>query len=271
MKTLENHTLLYDEDCPLCTVYTSGFIKSKMLDSNGRKPFSELQNDKQANVDMKRAINEIALVNTKDNTVTYGIDSLLKVIGTSFPIIEKIGHQAPVHYMLSKLYSFISYNRKVIVPSNKERETSCVPDFNYRYRFLYIIFTILITTVVLFEFSNSITMLSASSIQREFIITLGQIILQYLFLTKVTTEKYINYIGNLMTVSLIGSILLMLLLGLNMILKLPQNAVFIGFGLTVLFMFFEHKRRVEILKLPMYLSYTWVLYRIIVLLIILNT
>ena len=37
MKTLENQTLLYDEDCPLCSVYTTGFIKNGMLDVNGRK------------------------------------------------------------------------------------------------------------------------------------------------------------------------------------------------------------------------------------------
>lgn len=36
MKTLQNQTLLYDEDCPLCQVYTTGFIKAKMLDENGR-------------------------------------------------------------------------------------------------------------------------------------------------------------------------------------------------------------------------------------------
>jgi hypothetical protein len=35
MKTLTNQTLLYDEDYPLCRVYTSGFIKAGMLGQNG--------------------------------------------------------------------------------------------------------------------------------------------------------------------------------------------------------------------------------------------
>ena len=47
MKTLENHTLLYDEDCPLCQVYSSGFIKTGMLDQNGRQPFSTLSSETQ--------------------------------------------------------------------------------------------------------------------------------------------------------------------------------------------------------------------------------
>jgi predicted DCC family thiol-disulfide oxidoreductase YuxK len=37
MKTLENHTLFYDKDCPMCNIYTARFIKTKMLDANGRK------------------------------------------------------------------------------------------------------------------------------------------------------------------------------------------------------------------------------------------
>ena len=36
MKTLENQTLLFDEDCPLCRIYTSRFIKAGMLDENGK-------------------------------------------------------------------------------------------------------------------------------------------------------------------------------------------------------------------------------------------
>jgi predicted DCC family thiol-disulfide oxidoreductase YuxK len=45
MKTLENHTLLYDEDCSLCKVYTTGFIKTGMLDQNGRQAYSTISNE----------------------------------------------------------------------------------------------------------------------------------------------------------------------------------------------------------------------------------
>jgi hypothetical protein len=37
----------------------------------------------------------------------------------------------------------------------------------------------------------------------------------------------------------------------------------------VLLMFFEHKRRVAKLAMPVFISYTWVLYRVIILLFIL--
>ena len=69
MKTLENQTLLYDEDCPLCSVYTTSFIKSGMLDQNGRKPYCQLAPEDQSFVDIKRATNEIALVDNENKTV----------------------------------------------------------------------------------------------------------------------------------------------------------------------------------------------------------
>ena len=40
MKTLEDQTLLYNEDCLLCRAYTLGFIKAGMLDENGKKSYS---------------------------------------------------------------------------------------------------------------------------------------------------------------------------------------------------------------------------------------
>ena len=42
MKTLENHTLLYDKDCPMCEVYSSTFIKCGMLEKDGRENFSQM-------------------------------------------------------------------------------------------------------------------------------------------------------------------------------------------------------------------------------------
>lgn len=272
MKTLINQTLLYDEECPLCQVYTSGFIKAKMLDKSGRKPFNHLSKEELNFVDVNRATNEIALIDNKNKTVIYGIDSLLKVIGNSFPFIEKIGYIRPIHFLLRKLYSFISYNRKVVIPrkANKNVKLSCIPDFNTKYRILYILFSILITTLVLFKFSNLVLLLPESTFGRELILTLGQILFQSAFLIKQKKESTLNYIGNLMTVSLMGSLILIPLLIINSITNLATPIILIWFGTIVLIMFLEHFRRIKTLELPSYLSYTWAIYRIIALLIILN-
>lgn len=272
MKTLQNQTLLYDEDCPLCQVYTSGFIKAKMLDENGRKSYCELNATEQSLVDVNRVANEIALIDNQNQTVIYGIDSLLKVIGFSFPLIEKIGNIKPIKFLLKKLYSFISYNRKVIIPSkiNKEIKRQCIPDFNYKYRFLFIGFATVVTTIVLFNYSNLILGLPKTDMTRELLITLGQIIFQSLFILKLDKQMILNYTGNLMTISLMGSFLLLPILGFAQALNIPQSIILVWFAITILIMFMEHYRRIKILELPTYLCFTWVLYRVIVLSLILN-
>lgn len=272
MKTLENQTLLYDENCPLCNLYTSGFVKSGMLDKNGRKSYCQLSEEEQSFVDLKRAPNEIALVNNTTKTVVYGIDSLLKVIGFSFPWIEKLGTIKPIHFILTKVYSFVSYNRKVIIPGNvkEDNKLQCTPDFNYKYRFVFIGFALTITTFVLFGFSNLIPSLPKTSIFREIILAFGQIVFQSLFLLKRDKETIINYAGNLMTISLMGSLILVPILILNQFANLPQFLILGWFVITVFIMFAEHFRRVKVLKLPFYLCFTWILYRIIALLFILN-
>ncbi|WP_179008743.1 DCC1-like thiol-disulfide oxidoreductase family protein [Winogradskyella forsetii] len=272
MKTLQNQTLLYDKDCPLCNVYTRGFIKAKMLDSNGRKAYCDLNNDEQHFIDLQRATNEIALFDTNNKTVIYGIDSLLRVIGNSMPWVEKIGNLKPVKLGLKKLYSFISFNRKVIIPNKEDssQKLQCVPDFNYKYRYIYILIATLITSLVLFNFSRMISIIPESNFLRECLIALGQIGFQALFISKLKSDKQINYLGNLMTVSLMGSLFLIPVLIINSFFVIPEIALLAWFGLTVTLMLLEHLRRVKILELPKYLSATWLLYRVVVLLLILS-
>jgi hypothetical protein len=274
MRTLEHHTLLYDENCPLCQVYTSGFIKTGMLDKNGRQPFNSISNKDQNFIDISRASNEIALVDNQNKTVTYGIDSLLKVIGYRFPLIENIGKFRPMNVLLRKLYSFISYNRKVIIPNkeNTSNQLQCIPSFNVKYRLLYILFSVIITMFTLFHFSKTISTLPQGSLTREGLITLGQLLFQGMLIYKLDKKTILNYFGNLMTISLMGSLLLIPLLIINSIIQIHETIVLLWFGITVFIMFIEHFRRIKLLKLPSFLSYTWVVYRILILLtiIILN-
>ncbi|MGB3608067.1 MAG: hypothetical protein WA775_03755 [Psychroserpens sp.] len=272
MKTLENHTLIYYKDCPLCQVYTSGFITTGLLDQNGRKSFSTISLEEQDFIDVNRASNEIALVNNTNKTVVYGIDSLLKVIGIRFPIIEGIGRTRPIKFILRRLYSFISYNRKVIIPSKVEpsEPLQCLPSFNTKYRLLYLLFASIITMLTLFQFSKNISLFPQGQLLREAGITIGQLLFQGLLIYKLDKKTVINYFGNLMTISLMGSLMLIGILILNWFVAMSETLFLIGFGTTVIVMFLEHFRRIKLLKLPSYLSYTWVLYRVLVALLILN-
>ncbi|CAH0334766.1 hypothetical protein FVB9288_00372 [Flavobacterium sp. CECT 9288] len=131
-------------------------------------------------------------------------------------------------------------------------------------------FATTITTFVLYNFSDSISILPNSTITRELILVFGQIVFQSLFLIKFDKKIILNYIGNLMTVSLMGSLSLLPISILNLIFNVSDSLTLGWFGITVLLMFVEHSRRIKLLELPFYLSITWVIYRIIALVIILN-
>nr|WP_322625212.1 hypothetical protein [uncultured Flavobacterium sp.] len=270
MKTLKQQTLVYDKDCPLCRAYTAGFVKTGMLDENGRLPYADLNTDTCTFVDADRARNEIALIDHKSKTVTYGIDSLLKVLGHSMPIVEKLGKTKPMYFILKKLYSFVSYNRKVIIPSGKSNtEVRCIPDFNLKYRIAYIVFAGLLTALALYRFSQLMNYgMAILPFYFELIFAFAQIPFQKLLLIKENRETQFEYFGNLMTVSLFGSLLLGVGMIAETIVTIPVESHTLWFLITATIMFFEHLRRVTLLQLPARLCISWLGYRFLILLFI---
>lgn len=267
MKTLRNHTLIYDNECPMCNIYSKGFTKCGMLDENGREAFTELSSKNKILIDFHRAKNEIALVDHNENRVVYGLDSLLLIIGNSFPLLEKIARIQPLHWFFKKLYSFVSYNRKQIIPSAKDQtEEACVPDFNLKYRLAYMTFVVIFSGYILSLFSAKVGVGLNHNFWREFTICIGQIVWQTVFLKSYLKGNIWNYLGNMMTVSLIGTLLLIPALCLNL------NAMFsvIYFGTVVVIMFLEHIRRCRILKLNFLPTLSWILFRIIVLAVLIQ-
>ena len=265
MKTLQNHTLIYDNECPMCNIYSKGFIKAGMLDEKGREAFTELSFKNKNLIDFTRAKNEIALVDHNKNEVIYGVDSLLLIIGNSFPLLEKIARIQPLHWFFKKLYSFVSYNRKQIIPSGKDQtEQSCVPDFNLKYRLTYIAFVVLFSSYILSLFTAKLGLNLGQNFLREFAVCIGQIVWQTIFLKVYLKEKIWDYLGNMMTVSLIGTLLLVPALFLN----LSLNFSIAYFGIVVFIMFLEHLRRCKILKLNFLPTISWMTYRVLILILL---
>lgn len=263
MKTLKKHTLIYDSECPMCNLYSKGFIAAGMLDGQGREAFTELSVETKDRIDVSRAKNEIALVDHDKNKVTYGLDSLLLIIGSSFPILEKTARIKPLYWFFKKLYSFVSYNRKQIIPSkNDYGANACKPDFNLKYRMAYLVFVAVFSGCILSLFSEKLGL--NRNFFREAGICAGQILWQAFFLKFYLKEKLWDYLGNMMTVSLIGTLLL--IPGLFM--DLNVTAAFIYFGTVVTAMFFEHIRRCKIVGLNLLPTLSWTLFRMTVLAVI---
>lgn len=273
MKTLNNNILLYDSSCPLCRVYSQGFIAAGMLDQHGRMDYSQRSPEISQLIDADRARNEIALVNVEEKSVKYGIHSLFLIISNSLPALSILFNSRKFTWVMKKIYAFVSYNRRVIIcGTDPENPNACNPDFNLNYRIAYLIFTILVSSFILMNFSpilnNYIPFPQGGT--SEISIVAGQIIFQILLLLtfgkKLNLTKVFDYTGNVMTVSFMGSLLLLPALVFHkMVPDVTESVYLLYFGLIIIVMFFEHKKRVKVYQLPKILSYSWVGYPLIVL------
>ena len=270
MKTLEDHTILYDDECPMCSKYTQAFVKTGMLDNNGRHAFTEAYACNLPHVDWNRARNEIAVINKRDNTVQYGVDGLLDILAYNAAWLRPLFSLKPIQFLVRRLYFFISYNRKVIAPGKiVEGRNVCTPDLNYGYRWAYILFAWLVTSTTLVYYSMLLTpLIPQTNFIREFLICGGQIVVQGVVILFVKKKQCVHYLGNMMTISLGGALLLTPMLFIS--LWVHSNIFFLMYFMAIVaLMFLEHMRRVKLLELPFFISATWVLYRLLVLLIIL--
>jgi len=271
MKILKNHTILYDEVCPMCNAYTGAFIKTGMLDKNGRESYQNMPPDLSVRIDCARAVNEIALIDRQTGEVHYGVKSLFIIIQNSFPVLRSLFNCRPFAWLMDKFYKFISYNRRVMMPSAKEIAGSMNdPSFNAKYRIAYLILTWIITGFILFNYSKLLEgVIPPGNFYREFLICGGQIFWQLLFVTLTNKHKSWDYLGTMMTVSFAGGLLLLIGLGISNFLSPSPFAFATYFAMVAGLMLLEHIRRTRILKLSWTLSLTWVLYRIILLIFIL--
>ncbi|MCZ4224322.1 DCC1-like thiol-disulfide oxidoreductase family protein [Pedobacter rhodius] len=265
MKTLANHVILFDEDCPMCHAYTKAFTKFNMLPENGRSAYQSIPEHICPLIDKKRAANEIALVNTENGEVIYGINSLFKIIGNAMPFFKPLFTFAPFIWLMKKVYAFISYNRKVIIPVAVKGST-IQPDFKIKYRIAYLLLTWLLTAYILTGYAHLlIDFVPLGNPYREYLICGGQIFFQGIIISFYKREKRWEYLGNMMTISFAGALLLIVPLVLIKWLPVPAIFYILYFLMVAGLMLLEHLRRSKILNLGLVMSIAWVLYRLIVL------
>jgi predicted DCC family thiol-disulfide oxidoreductase YuxK len=267
MKTLHHHVIIYDKDCPLCNLYTGAFINTNMLDKNGRQNFCDFTATRYPGMDVARSRDEIALIDTQTGTIAYGIDSLFKIIGNSIPLIQPLFRNRSFRWLMSKFYSFISFNRKVIAPAKTfEAPGSCTPSYNLTYRWAYIVLSWIFTSLVLTRFATRLNeVIPPTNFIREWLICGGQIVFQSMSISLIRKDRLVHYLGNMMTVSNMGALLLIPALWFPV-----SNPIFYlsWFIVVVFFMLYEHFRRAKILGLSIWASVSWVVYRLLVLIII---
>ncbi|QEM13521.1 DCC1-like thiol-disulfide oxidoreductase family protein [Mucilaginibacter rubeus] len=270
MKTLKNHMILFDAECPMCRVYTGAFVKTGMLDANGRSAYQEAHAGTCPVYDRQRAVNEIALIDLESGEITYGIKSLFKVIANSWPVLAPLFALKPFVWLMSKAYAFISYNRRVIIPA-AETGFEYQPTFKLHYRLLYLLFTWFCTGFILTAYAHLLVgMVPLGNPYREYLICGGQILFQGAAICSFDRRNLWTYLGNMMTISFAGSLLLLIGLVVSRFFQFGPLVYTLYFMAVAGLMFLEHIRRTKLLGLGWVLTITWVTYRIVLLLLILN-
>lgn len=268
MKTLKDHVIIYDDECPMCDMYTCAFVKTKMLDEKGREAYSWMPSTLSKHLDKERARNEIALVNPKTGEVRYGIDSIFFVLEHRFPILKVLFKLKAFRFVMKHVYSFISYNRRVIIPAEKfEAKNSCTPEFNAGYRVAFLLLTWLLVSVILNSYSSLVfPLIREGGFTRELLVCGGQILFQGAVVLLISKDKLLHYLGNLMAISFGGGLLLLpaILIAYTGLITTPY--FYAGwFLITAGLMFLEHIRRTKLLGLHWSVSASWALYRVILL------
>jgi len=269
---LRNHKLLVDQDCPMCNLYGKCFTKFGMVDHETVAPYQSIDQRHADKIDMERAKNEIALFEVNTKETYYGIDALIKIVlgsQSTFASILKL----PLFYIpLKKIYKFISFNRKVIYPTQTKlgEARSCEPESNVKYRVLYILFVAMLTGLILNQFLVGIK--SAFGFPEnpflEYVICLGQVVWQGIAIITLNKNKILDYLGNMSTVSLMGAIILVPYFILDLSFDFGTYVDLAFFSCVVLFMFFEHIRRCGILNLGFSMTFSWLAYRFSVLFVL---
>jgi hypothetical protein len=270
METLQNYKLLIDADCPMCRLYGNAFEAKGFIEKGTCSPYQTTDLSIANLVDMNRAKSEIAFVNTLNSEVVYGLDAFKVILTNAYPILKPFSNLKALDWFGRKVYRFISTNRKVIVPGKTSFDAevnNCNPALNVKYRLIYILFIAIFSSLVIYNYSTSINQMMGwkSSIYRELMMCFGQIFWQSLLLHKILKNKRLDYIGNMMTVSMIGTLLLLPILIFN-----ASPIVHLGYFMMVVgVMLLEHLRRCKILEIGIIPSISWVCYRLIVLVVIL--
>lgn len=164
---------------------------------------------------------------------------------------------------IGQLYAFISFNRKVIAPADIYT-SACVPGFSISYRVAYLLFAWIITSIILTSYAAHLP-IPATSFGPEFLICGGQILFQGGIVWFTNRNRALDYLGNMMTVSLCGGLMLLPLLWINNIVAIPTLVFFGWFAVVVTIMLFMHLHRVKLLHVSAWLTLTWIIYRVLVL------
>jgi predicted DCC family thiol-disulfide oxidoreductase YuxK len=246
---MKNKVLIYDDNCPLCTWYSSLFVNCGLLPTEGRKSFSTLESSLLKLIDLDKSRNEIPLLDTNSGKILYGIDALLEILGQRWGFIKTTGKIKLINWFLKKIYKLISYNRKVIVAKKcSTGGIDCSPDLNYRYRIVFMLTFLVFNSLMLFPLHTllfSPAFGSLLSIKQLQIAHVGLVLVNCLLAFNFSKTKAIEYLGQVNMLALITILLLIPLLLVHYWFGHAEWFSLIYLAATAIIIFKEYLRRME--------------------------
>ena len=192
------------------------------------------------------------------------------VLATKYPLILHLAKLKTILLFLDFLYSIIAFNRRLLMPRKCETACDLNPEKSYFYRGIFIvIISLVVNYVTAIYFSKLLNpYFKLEGNYTDLLFFYGQLIFQFLIFRILKQKNFYNYIGHLSFVSFLGAILLYgFYLGINLLQTAGINTEMLHplcFGVVITYMFFEHKRRLEIENLSSWLSITWIVYRLVI-------
>jgi hypothetical protein len=147
---------------------------------------------------------------------------------------------------------------------------ACIPNFSLEYRIAYIFLAWMIVSVTVHAYAMLLVpLVPPGTFMRELILGGGQIPFQILALSFLGRQKLVTYLGNMMTVAVMGALALLPVLILTHLVALSP-IVCAGYLLLIVgLMVLEHMRRVKLLGVTGLATASWIVYRVLALFIIL--
>lgn len=114
---LTEKVILYDDSCPLCQLYTEGFVRLRVLPRSGRVAFGQAPvqcPEVFETLDVARGRVAIPLIDRTTGEIAYGLDALFLLIGHQAAWLRPVLRQRGLKAAIWPLYRLLSYNRRQI-------------------------------------------------------------------------------------------------------------------------------------------------------------
>ena len=114
---LAQKVILYDDSCPMCQLYTEGFVRLGVLPREGRVAFGQAPvqcPEVFEKLDVKRGRVAIPLIDRTTGEIVYGLDALFLLIGHKAAWLRPVLRQRVLKAAIWPLYRLLSYNRRQI-------------------------------------------------------------------------------------------------------------------------------------------------------------